>query len=95
MLSPLSVSPPWQRRGIGTQLIAAALAEEERQTFPAVFLEGSPTYYGKRGFRAAGKCGFRRPSARIPEPAFQVALLPGHEPWMVGQFVHPDAFSGD
>ena len=92
VLSPLSVAPARQRRGVGTALVAAALAEAERLGAPAVFLEGAPTYYGPRGFDAAIGHGFARPSARIPAPAFQVALLPAHQEWMVGGLVYPDAF---
>ncbi|MBB3676435.1 hypothetical protein [Modestobacter versicolor] len=59
---------------------------------PAVFLEGDPAYYGRLGFVAGAGLGFRRPSLRIPEPAFQAVLLPAHEPWMTGTFVYPDVF---
>lgn len=92
VLSPLSALPPEQGRGIGTGLIGAALAEAERLHSPAVFLEGAPGYYGARGFAAAGALGFTRPSVRIPEPAFQVALLAGHQEWMIGQLIYPEAF---
>lgn len=92
VLSPLSVRPTEQGRGIGTQLVRAALARAQRHGAPAVFLEGAPGYYGTRGFEAATPRGFHRPSDRIPEPAFQVALLPAHEPWMVGRLVYPEAF---
>jgi putative acetyltransferase len=92
VLSPLSVAPERQRAGIGTALVAAALDEARRLAAPAVFLEGDWTYYGPRGFRAAVPAGFRPPSRRIPGPAFQVALLPAHEPWMVGTLVYCEAF---
>jgi len=92
VLSPLSVLPAHQNRGIGTRLIKAALAEAERHGAPAVFLEGAWGYYGTRGFEAATPKNLRRPSDRIPEPAFQVALLPAYEAWMVGQLVYPEAF---
>lgn len=92
VLSPLSVAPARQRRGIGTALIAAALAEAERLGAPAVFLEGAPGYYSRRGFEAAMGHGFVRPSTRIPARAFQVALLPAHEDWMIGGFVYAEAF---
>ena len=36
--------------------------------------------------------GFVRPSVRIPDPAFQVALLAGHEEWMTGALVYVDPF---
>jgi putative acetyltransferase len=92
VLSPLSVTPTQQNRGIGTRLIKAALDEAERHGAPAVFLEGAWSYYGTRGFEAATPKSFRRPSCRIPEPAFQVALLPAYETWMVGRLVYPEAF---
>ena len=91
-LSPLGVVPEFQRRGIGTRLIAYALAAADSQGVPLVFLEGSPHYYGTRGFERADTLGFRSPSLRIPEPAFQVARLSAHEPWMTGTFVYPDVF---
>jgi putative acetyltransferase len=92
VLSPLSVVPDRQGEGIGTALIRAAIDEARRRGAPAVFLEGSWDYYGGRGFEAATTLGFQRPSHRIPEPAFQVALLAGHEPWMVGPLVYCEAF---
>lgn len=36
--------------------------------------------------------GFRRPSLRIPEPAFQVILLPAYEEWMTGTLVYSRVF---
>lgn len=92
VLSPLSVSPEHQRAGVGTALVASALEAAANAGSPAVFLEGSPAYYGARGFERAGTHGFLRPSNRIPDAAFQVAVLPGHEPWMTGQLVYCDPF---
>jgi putative acetyltransferase len=92
VLSPLSVTPAQQNLGIGTSLIEAALAEAERQRKPAVLLEGSPSYYGKRGFQTATPERLLRPSLRIPDAGWQVALLPAYEAWMTGQVVYPDAF---
>ncbi|WP_145910229.1 GNAT family N-acetyltransferase [Kitasatospora viridis] len=91
-LSPLGVHPEHQRRGVGTELVAAALAAAERQGLPLVFLEGSPPYYGARGFERASAHGFRAPSLRIPDPAFQVARLSAHEEWMTGGYVYSEAF---
>jgi putative acetyltransferase len=64
---------------------------EDRGT-PAVFLEGSPDYYGRRGFSSASALGFERPSTRIPDPGFQVALLSSYQPWTTGQLIYPEAF---
>jgi putative acetyltransferase len=92
VLSPLSVRPDRRRHGVGTALVAAALEAAEERSAPAVFLEGSPEYYGRRGFSSASALGFDRPSTRIPDPGFQVALLGSYEPWMAGRLIYPEAF---
>jgi putative acetyltransferase len=92
VLSPLSVVPEHQRLGIGGQLVRHALAEAARAGAPMVFLEGSPQYYARFGFAAAGGRGFTRPSVRIPEAAFQVVTLSGYEPWMTGALVYAEQF---
>lgn len=91
-LSPLGVLPEFQRRGIGTRLIEHALAAADSRGVPLVFLEGSPDYYGRRGFEAAEAAGFRAPSLRYPPGAFQVVRLSAHEPWMTGTFVYSETF---
>ena len=92
VLSPLSVRPDVQRTGVGSTLVAAVLKAAGAGGAPAVFLEGDPKYYGPRGFGPGSAAGFEPPSVRIPGPAFQVAVLPGFQPWMSGRLVYPDAF---
>jgi putative acetyltransferase len=91
-LSPLGVLPEFQRQRIGTRLVASALAEADGQGVPLVFLEGSPLYYGPRGFSDAIELGFRPPTLRYPPGTFQVATLSSHEEWMTGTFVYSDTF---
>ena len=92
VLSPLSVAPEWQSRGIGRALVAHAVAEAERAGVPAVFLEGDPAYYRRLGWRPASELGVTPPSDRIPEPGCQAVQLPGWEPWMRGALVYADTF---
>jgi putative acetyltransferase len=91
-LSPLGVRPEMQRQGIGRRLIDYALSTADSMRIPLVFLEGDPLYYAARGFERADVHGFRSPSLRIPEAAFQVAILSAYEPWMTGTFVYSETF---
>jgi putative acetyltransferase len=93
VLSPVSVAAAHQRQGIGSALIRHGLdAVRQRQDEPLVFLEGAPGYYSRFGFEAGEPLGFRRPSLRIPEPAFQVVRMPSWEPWMTGTLVYSRVF---
>lgn len=92
VLSPVGVLPARQRQGVGSALITRGLEIMASRAVPLVFLEGSPAYYPRFGFEPGGEHGFRRPSLRIPEAAFQVKLLPAYEPWMTGTLVYRQAF---
>ncbi|GIF53218.1 putative acetyltransferase [Asanoa ferruginea] len=92
VLSPLGVLPQHQRRGIGTLLVARAIEEADRAGAPLLFLEGDPAYYRERGFHEATPLGFRKPSLRIPDAAFQVVKLSTYEPWMTGTLVYAEPF---
>lgn len=92
VLSPVGVLPARQRRGVGSALIRHALQIMTERHVPVVFLEGSPAYYSRFGFQAGARLGFRKPSLRIPDAAFQALRLPAYEDWMVGTLVYADAF---
>jgi len=88
VLSPLSVVPSMQGRGIGSALVRHALHELDDRPEPLVFLEGSPAYYSRFGFVMGSELGLRRPSRRIPQAAFQVLRLPEYQEWMTGTLVY-------
>ncbi|MGK5684387.1 GNAT family N-acetyltransferase [Actinoplanes sp. URMC 104] len=92
VLSPLGVLPGHQRRGVGRALIARGLELADERGCPLVFLEGDPAYYSRWGFRPGGELGFRKPSLRIPDAAFQVHPLTAYEPWMTGTLVYSATF---
>ncbi|HEY3765000.1 MAG TPA: N-acetyltransferase [Gaiellales bacterium] len=92
VLSPVGVVPACQSQGVGTTLIKRGLELLVERSVPLVFLEGSPAYYSRLGFGPAAEQGFRKPSLRIPDAAFQVLRLPAHEPWMTGTLVYSEPF---
>jgi putative acetyltransferase len=92
VLSPLSTAPDAQRQGIGTTLVAAAVRASEELGGPALFLEGSPAFYGRRGYSRASTHGFEAPSRRTPDAAFQVVLNDSFEEWMTGRVVYPEVW---
>lgn len=92
VLSPLAVRPDRQRRGIGAALIREGIRALDERSVPLVFLEGDPAYYARRGFLAGAELGFRKPSLRIPDTAFQVVTLSAYEPWMSGTLVYSEIF---
>ncbi|HEX2774434.1 MAG TPA: N-acetyltransferase [Micromonosporaceae bacterium] len=92
VLSPLAVLPEQQRRGVGSALIRAGLHLLDARGVPLVFLEGDPRYYSRAGFAPGGDRGFRKPSLRIPDAAFQVQPLSTYEPWMTGTLVYSATF---
>ncbi|WP_203993880.1 GNAT family N-acetyltransferase [Sphaerisporangium rufum] len=92
VLSPLGVLPEHQRQGIGSALVRAGLANLAEGETPVVFLEGDPGYYSRLGFVPGAELGFRKPSLRIPDAAFQAIRLPAYEPWMTGTLVYSEPF---
>lgn len=92
VLSPLAVMPEQQKRGTGSALVRHGLKILAERAVPLVFLEGDPGYYSRFGFVPGDLHGFRKPSLRIPDAAFQVLSLPEHEPWMTGTLVYSEPF---
>jgi putative acetyltransferase len=92
VLSPIGVLPARQRRGAGSALIRKGLELLAERAVPLVFLEGSPLYYSRFGFEPGAELGFRKPSLRIPDAAFQALRLPAYEQWMTGTLVYSETF---
>ena len=88
-LTPLAVAPEFERRGIGSALVRAALAEAERRGEPLVVLQGSRRYYSRLGFRFAPEHGI---SIDVPDWAregVQVYLLSSYDRRITGRVEYP------
>jgi len=92
VLSPLSVVPDAQGRGVGGALVERAVAAAEATGVPVVVLEGDPGYYARLGFGHAAELGLTPASPRVPAAAFQAVRFPAYEGWMRGPIVYPETF---
>ena len=72
-MGPIGVMPAHQGHGIGTALVAAALASAREREAAAVILLGAPSYYGARGFEPAATYGLTNPFAGVTESGFVIA----------------------
>lgn len=68
-IGPVAVLPKYQRRGVGSALVKAALANLDEAGHTAVVVLGHAEYYGRFGFCTAQRyglrCTFETPPARF------------------------------
>ena len=55
LLGPLTVEPPFRKRGVGRALLDRALREAKAKDHRLVFLIGDEAYYGRVGFKVVPK----------------------------------------
>ena len=55
LLGPLTVEPPFRRRGVGRARLERALKEAKAKGHRLVFLVGDEAYYGRLGFKIVPK----------------------------------------
>jgi predicted N-acetyltransferase YhbS len=55
MLGPLTVEPPFRKRGVGRALLDRALADAKKAGHRIVILVGDEPYYSRVGFKAVPK----------------------------------------
>jgi len=89
-LAPVSVSPDYQRSGIGRALVETGLKLAREQGWEAVFVLGDPIYYERFGFRLDLAQGFSSPYAGAH---FMVLPLGEQLPARSGRIAYAPAFA--
>lgn len=77
LLGPLTVEPPFRRRGIGLALMQRALAEARRKGHRLVVLVGDEPYYARAGFKRIAKGQARMPGPVDPGRLLVAELVEG------------------
>jgi putative acetyltransferase len=91
MIGPVAVAPHLQRRGIGSQLMNAAVVRAEELRLPVVCLLGHADYYPRFGFKPARSLGIEPPQD-WPEDHWLALALPRWKMEMRGVARYPPAF---
>ena len=89
-LSPVSVAPAHQRRGIGSALVREALRRADELGEPFVLVLGHPEYYPRFGFELAAPLGVLPPADY--GPAWMLARLSAYDPSVTGRVEFPPPF---
>ncbi len=74
-LAPMAVLPEFQRRGIGSNLVKAGIAEMERRQEPFILVVGHPEYYPRFGFVPASRYSILSEYDNVPDEAFMILVL--------------------
>jgi putative acetyltransferase len=84
-LAPMAVRPAWQRRGIGSALIAEGIRRLRDAGVPYVIVLGYPEYYPRFGFERASRHGVRCQWPGVADEAFMLLVLdPAVAPQLAG-----------
>jgi len=91
-LAPMAVHPDFQNKGIGGELIKAAIGKAKKMDYLSINVLGHPNYYPKFGFKKSTfwniKCPFDAPEEAFMFIELQINSLVGKE----GTVVYPQIF---
>ena len=91
-LGPLTVAPAWQRKGVGSALMNRMIAIAREQGFRAIFLTGSPAYYGRFGYRATTEWGVTLPDGSAFPELMALPLFGGALDGLTGTYEDPAVY---
>ncbi|MEC3605682.1 N-acetyltransferase [Bacillus glycinifermentans] len=86
-LAPVSVAPEYQKKGIGSRLIRAALKNAKELGYRSVIVLGHKDFYPKFGFKPASLWNIQAPF-EVPDEVFMALELTDHSLEHVQGVVH-------
>jgi putative acetyltransferase len=92
---PVSVSPAFQKQGIGKALIRYSCDKAREMGFGAVLIYGDLRYYGRLGFRCAEKWDIKTSFDKFAVGLMALELVPGALAGKAGRFIESKAFDVD
>lgn len=93
LLGAASLLPHWQRRGVGSTLMGAAIDLGAQRGRPIICLLGHAGYYPRFGFEPARQLGLE-PPADWPDDHWLALRLPSWSAELRGRVSYPPAFGG-
>jgi predicted N-acetyltransferase YhbS len=91
-LGPVSVSPAFQNKGIGMDLMNYSIAEARKMGFKGIILFGNPDYYHRFGFRNAKEYEITTKDLQNFEPFMALELQKNGLDNVKGRFFEDEAF---
>ncbi|MGI9544238.1 MAG: GNAT family N-acetyltransferase [Cyclobacteriaceae bacterium] len=73
-LAPMAVRPQYQKKGVGTALVAAGIEKARQLGFKSIIVLGHPKYYPRFGFRPASLWSIKAPF-EVSDDAFMALEL--------------------
>ena len=92
-VGPISVSPSFQSKGIGTKLLNYSISEAKNIGFKGMILFGNPDYYHRFGFRNAQEYGITTKEDQNFEPFMALELQENGLSHVKGRFFEAEAFT--
>lgn len=92
-LAPVSVAPPFQKKGIGSQLIRAAMQKAKELGYHSVIVLGHKDYYPKFGFKKAALWNIKPPFEVLDEVFMALELTEDSLKNVEGVVHYSEAFS--
>ncbi len=73
-LAPMAVTPAFQRKGIGSELIKKGMSKAKELGFDSIIVVGHKEYYPRFGFEKASRWNIKCPF-EVPDEAFMAVEL--------------------